>query len=314
MVKFGEAPKQSNIIKKMDLAEDEIKFVNILSVDEEFFLNSKTHFVKGVGSVHCTTTTDDDGIRVKGDCCKVLEDLISQTILSEETTKAYPSSKYVLPAMVFTTVDKNTFQLPVSFVRLELTEKDYKALLDELEDSEVDPETIPSKILRIKGTSEGEGRFKRVSPKIKVKQGFDITKNPQVVEQAKNFLISYRELIRPSLGKDLSGDKLRNAIMQNVSKSQEVLASPQVATLPQPVAQPQVQQQQTVAGISGLVLPPAQQAPIQQAPVQQVNLAPLPQPEPVQQAPVQTIQLPSSTDLEGLDLSEIIQDVDDFYS
>jgi len=311
MVKFGEAPKQSNIIKKMTLVDDEIKFVNILSVDEDFFLNPKTHFVKGVGSIHCTSSTDDDGIRIKGDCCKVLEDLISQEVLSEETTKSYPSSKYVLPAMVFTTVDKNNFQLPVSFVRLELTEKDYKALLDEFEDSEVDPITIPSKILRIKGTSEGEGRFKRVSPKIKVKGGFDITKNPQLVEQAKNFLISYRELIRPSLGKDLNGDKLKNAILQNVSKSQETLASPQLEALPQPVAQPQVQQQQTVAGVVGLSLPP------QQVVVPPVSLAPLPQPAPVVtpvQAPVQTIQLPSSTELEGLDLSEIIQDVDDFYT
>jgi len=77
------------------------------------------------------------------------------------------------------------------------------------------------------------------------------------------------------------------------------------------VAQPQVQQQQTVAGVVGLSLPP------QQVVVPPVSLAPLPQVAPAVvpvQAPVQTIQLPSSTELEGLDLSEIIQDVDDFYT
>jgi hypothetical protein len=136
-MRFGEAPKNQGI-KKMAIVVDEIKFINILSIDEGFFLKSSTHFLKGIGSVHCTTQVDEDGIRIKGECCSTLTDMIGRGLAPVDTND-FPSSKYVLPVMVFTTTDKNNFNLPVSYARLELTEKDYKSLLEELDDQDVSP-------------------------------------------------------------------------------------------------------------------------------------------------------------------------------
>lgn len=210
--KFGDAAKTGSLIEQIKLVEDEIKFISILSVDEAIV--AKTHFMMPLGRFYCWRTEDEDGIIQKGSCC---------TTMAELGKSEYAQERLVVPVVVYTTVDKRTFQEPVTFGRLEISADEYKQLLSVLDDEDIPAEDTPKHVFRIKGTSVGKGQFTRISPEFKYMNTKSLAlTNESVKLQAKDFLVKYKELIRDCVGKTIDEAKLQTLALQAKTEQGEI--------------------------------------------------------------------------------------------
>lgn len=219
--KFGDTPT-STLIERFKLDDGEVKFITILDVNNP--VASLLHFMSPLGTFHCWRTEDDDGIIQKGSCCKIME---------EAGLNSYPSQKLVLPVAVFKTIDSKTYnENSITFARIELTTDDYKGLMSELSDEDIEPQDVVKHVLRVKGSLEGKGNYKRVAPTFKLKGKTPILSDNGLKEQVRDFLAKYHELIMDSLGKTIDEDKLRKIVDQNKLEAGEVTTKETSETKP----------------------------------------------------------------------------------